>query len=835
MKNCCRTLLALLLAVSVCFSVAACGTDNTAENEITVKTTYNTLAVERSEDIASFRNGRFSISAAQGEADGAQVIVNPSNDVSAYTATVSDLTDADGNTISAENCTLYVQIYARVINGTNDFPAGYYPDCLIPVEYITAAGENSIGAGQNQGFWLDVFVPYDTAAGEYAGYVTFAFDGQQIAVPVSVEVFDFAMPETPTIETSYLIWKDWLIYGELDGTVEKWKTYFDFLIDFNICGYDLPVEIGDIEGYKAAVREYYDKLAAYFIPFKIEGNLEIDTDLMYRYIYAIAEISLEDGVNYFDKAKYYIHTIYDECNHDSVYATRYPKAEQVLREVGELEEKVIAQLKAEGKAGSGRMFSETVTDEEFFASIRDIPHVMTTTYDENLALNYGVDTFCPSYSNFITTDSIAFYQDLMEQGYTIYSYSAANRGVVGSQLINDYTIAGRDIFWSKYAYGIKGDLYWNLTGYLAWWQFVGRGYGLLNDLYTQASHDGLTNGDGYMLYPGKQYGSDSPFPSLRLMMRRDGIDDYDYMSLLEEEYAALSAAYGAELDVRTSLESMYDRIFSLSASKLNYQGLADMRALLARFIELAQSDAGFAVEKIEAGTDAIECSFYVKPGYTVTINGVEYTGISAGGGNKITARVPYGESGTLRVKVAGSGYSSSFTFTLGEKPEEGNSFADEASLSAVSVAATYGSTVAVNTDRTYALSETSLKAELSGHLFDNESYNSSFHPYVYFDVDGLTGIEYVTFCVYNASDEDFTVQVVALDDFSTYSLDEVALPARSWTTVKVGNFTQIDADGAGLADILQIGLSAKENLLDEDAAVYSRTLYIDEFYIKNKV
>ena len=79
------------------------------------------------------------------------------------------------------------------------------------------------------------------------------------------------------------------------------------------------------------------------------------------------------------------------------------------------------------------------------------------------------------------------------------------------------------------------------------------------------------------------------------------------------------------------------------------------------------------------------------------------------------------------------------------------------------------------------------------------------------------------------------MQVVALDDLSTYSLDEVTLPARSWTTVKVGNFTQIDADGAGLADILQIGLSAKENLLDEDGAVYSRTLYIDEFYIKNKV
>lgn len=817
-----KSALGIFLAAAISFTVAACAKPDNIENDITIKSTYNTLAVERSEEIGNMREGVFEVSAAAGETDGAQIIVRPENRVSDYKVEVGDLAAADGSKIAKENLTLYVQIYARVTNGSNEFPAGYYPDCLIPFEYIEGADENFIAAGQNQGFWLDVAVPADAAAGEYAGHVKFVFDGEEISVPVSATVFDFTMPEVPAIETSYLIWRNWLIYGELDATVEKWKTYFDFLLEYNLCGYDLPVEIGDIEGYKAAVREYYPKLAAYFIPFKIEGNLEIDTDLMEQYVYAIAEISIEDKINYFDKAKYYIHTIYDECNHDAVKPVRYPKAEQCLREVAEIEDRVVERLVEEKKISDAQG--------EFAQSIRDIPHVMTTTYEENFAENFDVDTFCPSYNNFITSDSIHFYQDLMEQGFDIYSYSAANRGVVGSQLINDYTIAGRDIFWSKFAYGIKGDLFWNVTGYVAWWQFVGQGYGLLNDLYTQASHDGLSNGDGYMMYPGKQYNSEKPFPSLRLVMRRDGIDDYDYMSLLGENYESLQEYYGADFDVRRSLESVYDQIFSLSASKLNYSGLADMRALIADFIELSQSDAGFVVDEIEAGHDAINCTFYVKNGYDVTVNGVPCAGVEAGDGKKICISVPYGDKGILNVNVSGEDYSKTFTFGLEAKPEELNDFAGEESLNAVSVS-NYGSTKAINTDPQYSMSGTSAEIILSGYIDADDTITSAFRPYVYFDVDGLAGAKYVEFEVYNASAEDFTVLVVAQNNAVTYNLDEITLKSGEWTKIKVGNFTKIDAESEGLNNIVRIGLEAKTNLIDA-GSVYTRKLYIDDLYIK---
>ena len=42
------------------------------------------------------------------------------------------------------------------------------------------------------------------------------------------------------------------------------------------------------------------------------------------------------------------------------------------------------------------------------------------------------------------------------------------------------------------------------------------------------------NGDGYILYPGKKYGLDTPIPSVRSEALRDGVEDYEYYAKLEE-------------------------------------------------------------------------------------------------------------------------------------------------------------------------------------------------------------------------------------------------------------------------------------------------------------
>lgn len=89
---------------------------------------------------------------------------------------------------------------------------------------------------------------------------------------------------------------------------------------------------------------------------------------------------------------------------------------------------------------------------------------------------------------------------------------------------NDGT-APETIFWMCYRYDLTGFLYWNLF----YWQSGGYGNGYLRYPVTKTGP-----GDGILLYPGCAYGTDEPMPSLRLVGIRDGIEDYQLLTMLEQ-------------------------------------------------------------------------------------------------------------------------------------------------------------------------------------------------------------------------------------------------------------------------------------------------------------
>lgn len=789
-----------------------------AESDIlTVKSTYTSKVVTQNEDISDLSEGVFDISAAKGETDGAQVIIKPSEKIASYDFEISDLTNGKGDMIDKSNVNVYTQIYTRVVNGTKDFPAGRYPDALIPVKYIKKAEENSIEKDANQGFWLDVTVPSDTAAGEYTGKATFLYDGKSKDIDIAVKVYDFSMPEAPTVDATYLIWDNWLIYGELDSTVEKWRDYFEFLLDYNVCGHNLPVELGDIEGFKAAVRKYYNRLNKFYIPWKVLGagaNQTIDGNLLKDYLIAIAEISVEDNVNYFEKAQTYIHTITDESTHDVFKDTRYPATLKLLDYYAKLKQEVVNTLVSDGVIESDSC--------EIAKSILAVSQLSTTPYHQPYA-DLGEDLFCASYRHYDTTDELSELKRLQDEGYTFYSYGAATTGLTGSWIINDYTISGRDVFWSKFAYNIRGDLFWNATGYCAWWQTnVAGGYGVLNDFYIQASHDGTTNGDGYMLYPGAIYGSDKPFPSIRLMQRRDGIDDYDYLSVLKSLYSDLADEYNTDVDINKAIQAVYDNIFSLSSSKLNYQGLVDMRDFIAKLIESAKGDSGFMIKNMELLQSGIELEVYSKKGYSLNINGKTYNGVDSGNGKKYSVTLPYSD---IAIKIVGSGYEKEIKFAAGSAPETLYAFSDEAELKNISFA--INGTQKAELSSEHSLSGQAVKLTLGGY-----SEYESHRPYAYFAVNGLVGLSYIEFSVYNPGNKDLVVEINARNSLDVeYGLDVITLKAGEWTPVKVGNFHKTGKSDSSLALVNAIGLKLVDNPLT-DGAADQVTLFVDKIYKK---
>lgn len=100
--------------------------------------------------------------------------------------------------------------------------SGFVPD---PLEPTTFGAAEPVKGGENQPFWITVYVPPDAPAGDYTATLTVTVNGTAQAVPVKLHVFDFAIPKRLGFDGN---WN--LSYQALGGSasleaVEKLKTW----------------------------------------------------------------------------------------------------------------------------------------------------------------------------------------------------------------------------------------------------------------------------------------------------------------------------------------------------------------------------------------------------------------------------------------------------------------------------------------------------------------------------------------------------------------------------------------------------------------------------------
>lgn len=161
------------------------------------------------------------IYAAKNDFESFQVALCPSVERGIYGITgavVGDLTGPNGATISAENVDLRYAYYHYVANPTDKTCAvGYYPDALVPLE----AGRDGngaplvVGPRENLPIWTTVRVPADAAPGTYRGAIRLSgttetrernriiADEYDATIPFELVVWDFALPAKNTLETAY--------------------------------------------------------------------------------------------------------------------------------------------------------------------------------------------------------------------------------------------------------------------------------------------------------------------------------------------------------------------------------------------------------------------------------------------------------------------------------------------------------------------------------------------------------------------------------------------------------------------------------------------------------
>ncbi len=446
------------------------------------------------------------------------------------TATATDLTGPGGVLHAcpdnAEGCVRDVRLYGeplitlrRASSLDTESATGAWPDALVP-QYDEFWGEArdwnvTSRAGESHAIWVEVFVPPGTPAGQYQGSVTVSLDGKALQpVTVRLTVWGFTLPSTASAKSAF---------GMSYGTIQTgfgWTTY----------------DAARVEDLRYA-----------FGWFALDHRISLS--------------HIDDGWSFTDVS--YFTTKYGPLLSGTSPA-RLAGAKMTALEYFGSDGNINAWSSAfTAKGWEKALFQYTCDEPPATCAWTDIPSratvahgaqptplrtLVTTTIDEANAngVASAIDVLVPVI-NFMddkqgqyATDQRGKYDTFLAPGWPkeLWMYqSCMSHGCGGadswatgwpSYMIDANPVRNRAMQWMLYRYGATGELYWD-TGWAmaqqhndAWrnqWYFSG-------------------NGDGTLFYPGtkaKIGGThDIPIASIRLKMIREGMEDYEYLKILDD-------------------------------------------------------------------------------------------------------------------------------------------------------------------------------------------------------------------------------------------------------------------------------------------------------------
>jgi hypothetical protein len=481
------------------------------------------------------------LAAARNEWRSFQVFMRSDAPLGGVNLAPGDLRGPGGAVIRGADAVLYRehQMELAVATPRNDgFKPDWYPDPLIPFKDPTTAKPLEaarfvavpfdLPAGETHAFWVDVYVPADVPPGEYRGtYRLTAADVRPVEVPVTLTVWDFRLPETPSLQTAF---------GSPAGRV---RGYYR-----QLAREGKAKEPADWAAVETQCAEMLARHRVNATP--PDGTIapKAQADGTFR-IPASETAALREFVD-----RYRINAF--EVPHPKA-AVKDPEAEP---------DKLRAWLKAWDQAAAELGRPEVVfyvylidepNDAEAYAYVRkwgkairdarSVVKVMVTeqtwTQDEKWGDLYGaVDIWCPLFSLFKPASAAP--RQLL--GETIWAYTALCQQEPTPWWHIDYPLLNyRAPAWIAWRFRIRGLLYW---GGMSHWKEV-------EDPWTDprtyrpgkdpAKKGPAYNGEGTLVYPARAAGYEGIAPSLRLKALRDSIEDYEYLAILERAGLAAEA------------------------------------------------------------------------------------------------------------------------------------------------------------------------------------------------------------------------------------------------------------------------------------------------------
>ncbi len=481
------------------------------------------------------------IDAARNDVEDAQIVVAPTRPLRGLTATVSRLSGPGGATIPKDAVRILRAYYHFVSHPTDSIGLwGWWPDALPPLD-----APLDVPAGENQPIWVQVHVPATAPPGDYAGTVSLKAEGFSASIPITLHVWNFALPERNHLETAFGLNVGTIFrYQNLKTEADKRRVldlYFQSFAEHRISPYN-PTPM--------------DPIRTRFRTDETPPRVEMD--------FAAFDAAMERALRKWNFTGFRLPI---QGMGGGTYHKRYPpkigpftegtSAYQMLfsNYVGRIE----GHLREKGWLDLAYVywFDEPAPRDYPFvaAGMRRLKHCapglrrMLTEQPGDNALAGLVDIWCPVSYNYDGKAAAA----CRARGEKFWWYVCTEPKAPYCGLFIDHPATELRVWlWQTWKRGIVGTLVWQANYWTSQTAFPDRPQNPYEDPMGYVTGYGTPkgtrrfwgNGDGRFIYPplaaaepGRNGGRPvvaPPVTSIRWEMLREGIEDYEFLYLLRE-------------------------------------------------------------------------------------------------------------------------------------------------------------------------------------------------------------------------------------------------------------------------------------------------------------
>ncbi len=509
------------------------------------------------EDITSTGWYTYLLRMAKNESEGVHMLLASTVGHNGLTVSVTDFTNENGDTLKTE--LMYGYYFNDVDYG--DLQKVTVPD---PTPWVKDGQTFNLLGGRSYMYIIKATTAIDSPAGDYTATVTVTdSEGNEIKrAEVHAHVWNFALPEATSCKTQmdlswyniYVAHKCW----EGDDSV-LYKNYYDLLLNNRVCAYTLPyAKQGTFTDDR--IVEYLDNpRVTAFNPIDWKNHNYTDDTVKSAYAF------LSQKPEWLEKSYFYI--VDEPGNKDAL--DRINAAGVQLKEH-------FPGYKMMAPMHLNYALNSECT-EDYISYIADAinvwcfkPYFYTTfaeySYDRNLTyrMSAGIEKNLGTFGERMEAEQAA--------GDELWWYVTRRPENPEITLLMDTeSVRHRILFWQQKLYNVDSFLYYLVND----WYEIGENRGLNSKHETATGVDNFDcYGNGVLVYCGEDFGVYGGVGSLRLENVRDGIEDFEYLTILSD-------LYGKEIT-----DALIHRLTTdISHYNMDIDNFTDLRIALGNIIE----------------------------------------------------------------------------------------------------------------------------------------------------------------------------------------------------------------------------------------------------------